>query len=156
VKGLDDFRGAHPPVAPVFFSFRAMVGIGVLMLVTSWSGWWIYRRRGWVASALPRGLLWVLTAMTFSGWLATLAGWYVTEIGRQPFIVYGLLHTADVASKVPSAMIASTLAMYIALYIALIVAYIGVIQYMAEKALDDEPRTPQSGSAVAAAARRAG
>ncbi|MFL6661556.1 MAG: cytochrome ubiquinol oxidase subunit I, partial [Rhizobacter sp.] len=91
IKGLDDFRGAHPPVAPVFFAFRAMVGVGVLMLLASWSGWWMYRRRGWAASALPRPLLWVLTAMTFSGWVATLAGWYVTEIGRQPFIVYGLL-----------------------------------------------------------------
>ena len=44
--------------------------------------------------------------MTFSGWVATVAGWYVTEIGRQPFIVYGLVRTADVASKVPSPMIA--------------------------------------------------
>src|SRR5437764_4064076 len=40
IKGLDDFRGAHPPVAPVFFAFRAMVGVGVLMLLASWSGWW--------------------------------------------------------------------------------------------------------------------
>jgi cytochrome d ubiquinol oxidase subunit I len=153
VRGLDEFRDAHPPVAPVFFSFRIMVGVGVLMLLASWAGWWMYRRRGWVATALPRPLLWVLTAMTFSGWLATLAGWYVTEIGRQPFIVHGLLRTADVASKVPSGMIATTLTLYITLYIALIVAYIAVIQYMAEKPVDEGPQTPQSGTAVAAAAR---
>ncbi len=54
--------------------------------------------------------------MTFSGWVATVAGWYVTEIGRQPFIVYGLLRTADVASTVPAPMIALTLALYVALY----------------------------------------
>jgi cytochrome d ubiquinol oxidase subunit I len=152
IKGLNEFKGAHPPVAPLFFGFRIMVGTGLLMLATSWIGWWLYRRRGWVASALPRPLLWVVTAMTFSGWLATLAGWYVTEIGRQPFIVFGLLRTADVASKVPSGMIASTLALYVTLYIALIVAYIGVIKYMAEKPVDEAPQTPQSGSAVAAAA----
>jgi cytochrome d ubiquinol oxidase subunit I len=71
--------------------------------------------------------------MTFSGWVATVAGWYVTEIGRQPFIVYGLLRTADVASSVPSPMIAATLALYVSLYLVLIVAYIAVLKYMAEK-----------------------
>ena len=71
--------------------------------------------------------------MTFSGWVATLAGWYVTEIGRQPYIVYDLVRTADVVSKVPSAMIALTLALYVALYLLLIVAYVAVLKYMAEK-----------------------
>ena len=152
VKGLNEFVGRHPPVKPLFFAFRLMVGVGVLMLLSSWAGVFVYRRRRWVAERLPRPLLWVLAAMTFSGWLATLAGWYVTEIGRQPFIVFGLLRTADVASKVPSGMIASTLAMYVALYIALIVAYISVIKYMAEKPVDEAPSSPQSGAALAHAA----
>jgi cytochrome bd ubiquinol oxidase subunit I len=133
IKGLNDFKGAHPPVAPLFFGFRIMVGVGLLMLAVSWIGWWLYKRRGWVAQKLPRPLLWVLAGMTFSGWVATVAGWYVTEIGRQPFIVYGLLRTADVASAVPSSMIAFTLAMYVTLYLFLIVAYIAVLKYMAEK-----------------------
>jgi len=153
VKGLNDFKGAHPPVAPVFFGFRIMVGTGLLMLATSWFGWWALRRRGWVAEKLPRPFLWLLTAMTFSGWLATLAGWYVTEIGRQPFIVYGLVRTAEVASKeVTSPMILTTLVAYVAVYITLIVAYVGVVKYMAEKPVDEAPATPQSGAAVAAAA----
>ena len=71
--------------------------------------------------------------MTFSGWVATLAGWYVTEIGRQPFIVYGLLRTADVASNTPAPTIALSLAGYLVLYLGLIVAYVSVIKYMAEK-----------------------
>ena len=71
--------------------------------------------------------------MTFSGWVATVAGWYVTEIGRQPFIVFGLLRTAEVASNVPAPTIALTLAMYVALYLALITAYVGVLKYMTEK-----------------------
>jgi cytochrome d ubiquinol oxidase subunit I len=152
IKGLNDYKGAHPPVAPLFFGFRIMVGTGVLMLLSSWVGWWMYRRRGWSAVALPRPLLWLLTAMTFSGWLATLAGWYVTEIGRQPFIVYGLLRTADVAGSVSSGMILTTLVAYVSVYIALIIAYVSVIKYMAEKPVDETPATPQSGSAVAAAA----
>jgi cytochrome d ubiquinol oxidase subunit I len=152
IKGLNEFPDAHPPVVPVFFGFRVMVGTGVLMLLSSWVGWWMYRRRRWDAGALPRPLLWLLTGMSFSGWLATLAGWYVTEIGRQPFIVHGLVRTADVASKVPSGMIASTLLVYVALYIALVAAYVAVVKYMAEKPADEAPQTPQSGEAVAAAA----
>jgi cytochrome bd ubiquinol oxidase subunit I len=111
-----------------------MVGTGVLMLLTAWAGLYLYRRQGWIAEKLPRPLLWLLTGMTFSGWLATVAGWYVTEIGRQPYLVFGLLHTADLASNVPSKMIALTLALYVTMYLALITAYIAVLKYMAEKA----------------------
>jgi cytochrome bd ubiquinol oxidase subunit I len=133
IRGLNEFAGAHPPVAPLFFGFRIMVGTGVLMLVLSWAAWWICRQRAWATQQLPRPLLWALTAMTFSGWVATVAGWYVTEIGRQPFIVYGVLRTADMASSVPAPMIALSLALYITTYLALIVAYIAVVKYMAEK-----------------------
>jgi cytochrome bd ubiquinol oxidase subunit I len=133
IKGLNDFRDRHPPALPLFFAFRAMVGMGVLMLGMSWTGWWLYRRSGWQVSQLPRWLLWGLAGMTFSGWVATLAGWYVTEIGRQPFVVFGLLRTADVASTVSAPMIALTLVMYLAMYLALIVAYVSVLAYMAQK-----------------------
>jgi cytochrome bd ubiquinol oxidase subunit I len=133
IKGLNDFVDKHPPPLPLFFAFRIMVGVGVLMLATSWVGWWLYRRTQWQPGKLPRWLLWVFSGMTFSGWIATVAGWYVTEIGRQPFIVYGLIRTADVASKTPSSMIGLTLALYITLYLALIMAYVGVLKYMAEK-----------------------
>jgi cytochrome d ubiquinol oxidase subunit I len=133
IKGLNEFPDAHPPVLPVFWAFRLMVGVGVLMLAVSWLGWWMLRRRGWRPESLPDGLLWSLAAMTFSGWVATVAGWYVTEIGRQPFIVHGLIRTADVVSSVPAPMVALTLALYVAVYLALIVAYIAVLKYMAEK-----------------------
>jgi len=132
-QGLDEFKGAHPPVAPLFFGFRIMVGTGMLMLTFSWGGLWLYKRRGWVAERLPRPLLVGLALMSFSGWLATVAGWYVTEIGRQPFIIYGLVRTSEVASNVAAPTIALTLAGYVTLYLALIVAYVTVIKYMAEK-----------------------
>jgi len=150
VRGLDEFRGAHPPVAPVFFAFRAMVGIGVLMLASSWLGLWLYRRAKWRSDALPRMMLWGFAAMTFAGWVATVCGWYVTEIGRQPFIVHGLIRTADVASKVPAASIAFTLALYVTMYLALIVAYIAVLKYMAEQpeTVSADEATPQDQQAV--------
>ncbi len=151
IRGLDDFPDAHPPVKPLFFGFRVMVGTGLLMLLASWIGLWSYRRHGWRPAALPRAVLWLLACMTFSGWIATLAGWYVTEIGRQPFIVYGLIRTAEVASSVPSAKIATTFGLYLALYGFLIVAYIAVVKYMAGKPPDDAPLAPQSGTAVAKA-----
>jgi cytochrome d ubiquinol oxidase subunit I len=78
VQGLNDFRDRHPPVFAVFWAFRVMVGMGLLMLATSWAGWWLYRRSGWSPARLPRALLWLLAAMTFSGWVATVAGWWVT------------------------------------------------------------------------------
>ena len=134
IKGLNSFGDAHPPPLPLFFAFRVMVGMGLLMLATSWLGWWLLRRARWRTDAMPRPVLWLFSGMTFAGWIATVAGWYVTEIGRQPFIVYGLLRTAEVAShKQPSAMIGLTLALYVTLYLALIVAYVTVLKYMAEK-----------------------
>ena len=159
LQGLNDFVGEHPPVAPLFFGFRIMVGVGLLMLAASWAGLWLYRRHGWAADRLPRGLLWGLSFMTFSGWVATVAGWYVTEIGRQPYIVHGLLRTSEVASNTPAPAIALTLAAYLTLYVALLVAYVAVVKYMAEKPaeqLDDEPVDQGIAPATPTAARRAG
>jgi cytochrome d ubiquinol oxidase subunit I len=143
-------------VAPLFFAFRLMVGVGMLMLAVSWTTVWMLRRRAWVAQQLPRAMLGVLSAMSFSGWLATLAGWYVTEIGRQPFIVYGLIRTAEVASKTPASHIALTLAAYLTLYAVLIVAFISVVRYLAEHTEDSEALPAGSGQAIAQTAAAAG
>jgi len=83
---------------------------------------------------MPRPMLKLFAAMTFTGWVATIAGWYVTEIGRQPFIVAGLIRTSDVASRVPSSSVALTLAIYVVLYLVLLAAYVGVLKYMSETA----------------------
>lgn len=134
IKGIDAFADKHPPVAPIFIAFRVMVGVGVLMLSVSWlSAWKLYKSRH-QSFALPGWLTRVLYAMTFSGWVALVAGWYVTEMGRQPYLVYGVLLTADAVSTVPRSMIGATLAMYLLLYLALIVSYISVVFYMARKA----------------------
>jgi len=70
--------------------------------------------------------------MTFAGWVAVLAGWYVTEIGRQPWLVYGVLRTAEAATARAIPLVAS-LGMYLTLYIGLIAAYISVLFYLARK-----------------------
>ncbi|MDX2209170.1 MAG: cytochrome ubiquinol oxidase subunit I [Sphingopyxis sp.] len=129
VPGLNDFKGEHPPVAPVFWGFRIMVGIGVLMLLVAWTGAWLIRRRG--VDGLPRWYAYALVAMTFSGWVATLAGWYVTEIGRQPWLVTGILRTGEAAGPVGATMIAGSLTLYLAVYVVLLAAYIAVLYRLA-------------------------
>jgi cytochrome d ubiquinol oxidase subunit I len=132
LQGLNEFPGNHPPVAPLFFGFRIMVGMGVLMLTISWiSAWHLRSSRG--EQTPPKLLLQALNVMTFSGWVATLAGWYVTEIGRQPWMIYGLLHTADVVGPVAAANVAVTLAAYLLVYVALLFAYVSVLRYLARK-----------------------
>lgn len=130
VRGLEDFPDRHPPVAAVFWAFRVMVGVGLLMLVVSWTAAWQLRRHGDPGAGLVR----VLVLMTLSGWVALVAGWYVTEIGRQPWLVHGVLSTADAAADLPAARIGLTLAMYLALYVGLLAAYVSVLFHLARKA----------------------
>ncbi len=133
VQGISAFEGSHPPVAPVFYAFRLMVGVGTLMLVVAaWAAWRLWPQRHQTGTRLSHPLLWTLSGMAFSGWVATLAGWYVTEIGRQPYVVYGLLRTADVATQIPPAYVSITLAAYVVVYGLLLVTYVGVLKYMAE------------------------
>lgn len=139
VPGLNDFvtedgTVLHPPVAPVFYSFRVMVGTGMAMLLLSWAAvaMMLYRRRG--PEGLPRPMLWAMVPMAFSGWVATLAGWYTTEIGRQPWLVTGVMSTREAVAEVPAPMVATTLFIYLSVYAVLLVAYIGVLFYIARNA----------------------
>jgi len=146
VKGFDAFGDKHPPMGPVFWAFRVMVGVGLLMLAVSWyAAWRVKRSKG--DAALPAWLLRLLTAMSFSGWVALIAGWYVTEVGRQPYLVSGILTTAQAASSVPAQMIASTFVMYLLLYVVLLASYVSVVFTLARKAGDphakvEKPEVP--------------
>ena len=159
VPGLNDFiaedgTALHPPVAPVFFSFRVMVATGFAMLFLSW-GALVYMRRGRVAGealspeGLPNLMLYALVPMALSGWVATLAGWYTTEIGRQPWLVQGVVTTAEAVAEVPAPMVMGTLIVYLAIYAALLAAYVGVLVYLARKAAMGQggarPARPQQG-----------
>lgn len=137
VQGLDAFKQNTPPVAPVFFAFRWMVALGMCMLLISWAWVWLMRKKH-----PPRWLLWIFACFTFSGWLATLSGWMVTEIGRQPWLVTGVLRTADAVGKMSEASLGSSLTGYILTYTGMLLAYMVVITHMAGK-----------GSAVAARSR---
>ena len=131
IKGLNEFINKHPPVAPVFFSFRIMIGMGVLMLLFSWLATYQFVLK----KQYPPWLLKVGIAMTFSGWLATLAGWYVTEIGRQPYLVTGILRTKDAVTTTPPGDIALSLTLYLVIYGFLLIAYIRTLFVMANRAV---------------------
>lgn len=143
VKGIKDFGDQHPPVGAVFWAFRIMVGVGLLMLAVSWLATYELKFK----SNLSKRTAMVLVAMTFAGWVALISGWYVTEIGRQPWLVQGVLTTAQAASQVPAGNIALSLAMYLTLYVALLSAYVSVVFYLAKKAVngDHEPITDLKG-----------
>lgn len=139
VKGLNEFIGAHPPVKPVFFGFRVMVGMGMLMLLTALIGCWLL----YVRKTLPKQFLMLAVAMTFSGWIATLAGWYVTEIGRQPWLVSGVLSTADAATQIPAGNVALSLTLYATVYVFLLIAYIKTLFLMARRSVEIEEIQPE-------------
>ncbi|MCK7460237.1 cytochrome ubiquinol oxidase subunit I [Idiomarina aminovorans] len=114
VTGLDQFpKEDWPPVATVFWSFRIMVGIGFLMVLAGlWSGLQRLRGKLYDNSLLLRFSLF----MGPMGFVAVIAGWIVTEVGRQPWVVYGLLRTADAASPIDRAGVAGSLIAFIVVY----------------------------------------
>jgi cytochrome d ubiquinol oxidase subunit I len=134
IKGLNEFEGNHPPVAPVFYAFRVMVGLGMLMLALSWAS----RIQLWRKGQLPVWMLKALVVMSFSGWVGTLAGWYVTEIGRQPWLVTGVLTVKEAATTIAPSNVALSLTLYLTLYVVLMVAYLHTIFTMAGRAIEIE------------------
>lgn len=114
VTGLDSVPpDERPPVGWVFWCFRVMVGVGLLMLAAAAIGLYkLLRGTLYDSPAYLRFVTWLLP----SGFLAILAGWFTTEIGRQPWVVYGLMRTADAVSPVPGASVAASLALFVLVY----------------------------------------
>ncbi|MEJ8839694.1 cytochrome ubiquinol oxidase subunit I [Ramlibacter sp. AN1133] len=113
-KGLREFpRDQRPPVAPVFFAFRVMVGLGLFMIAVGWFGMWLLWR------GRIEGQRWFLRLLRICwpvGFAALLAGWVVTEVGRQPWIVHGILRTADASSPVGAVEVFISLALFVLVY----------------------------------------
>ncbi|MDB5956391.1 cytochrome ubiquinol oxidase subunit I [Ramlibacter sp.] len=113
-RGLRDFpRDQRPPVVPVFFAFRAMVGLGLAMIALGWWGMWLHWRR---RIAAAKTYLRILRVCWPLGFLALLSGWVVTEVGRQPWIATGLLRTADSMSPLQPGQVFVSLALFVVVY----------------------------------------
>ena len=114
VPGLKELGAANqPPVAVVFWAFRVMVGLGVLMILQGLWGAVLWLRGGLERTRL---FLWFSTLMGPAGFVAVVAGWTTAEVGRQPYVVYGLLRTADAVSPVGAASISVSLLAFLILY----------------------------------------
>jgi cytochrome d ubiquinol oxidase subunit I len=114
LAGLDTIpRGERPPVGTVFWAFRVMVGLGLLMLalgVVSLVARWRDRLYAW------RGLHRFAVAMGPAGFVAVIAGWVTTEVGRQPYTIYKLLRTADSVSPIAAPAVAASLVAFVVVY----------------------------------------
>jgi cytochrome d ubiquinol oxidase subunit I len=150
VRGLDEVpRADQPPVVPVFYAFRAMVGVGFLMLALGLVGVVL-----WFSGRLLRARLYLrLLVLCFPlGFVATIAGWIVAETGRQPWVVYGLLRTADATSPVLPGAVAGSLAVFVAVYVVLFGAYVHFATALARKGPRPLPaRHPEAMRGVRAA-----
>jgi cytochrome d ubiquinol oxidase subunit I len=114
VTGLKAYAPAdQPPVAVVFWAFRIMVGLGFLMIVQGLWGAWLWARQKLEAT---RPFLWFTTAMGPAGFIAVIAGWTTAEVGRQPYVVFGHLRTADAVSPVGAGPISASLLAFVAIY----------------------------------------
>jgi cytochrome d ubiquinol oxidase subunit I len=125
VKGLSEFdRDQWPPILPVHFGFQVMVGLGTLMaVVAAWALVVLVRRQNILSN---RSLLLALAIVTPFGFIATEAGWTVTEVGRQPWVVQGVLRTADAVTPMPGVAVPMTL--FTILYIGLAAIVVVLIQ----------------------------
>lgn len=146
VQGLKSWpREDWPRVSVVFWSFRVMVGIGLLMIATGFIGLWL-RRRGRLFDS-PMFCRWCV-AMGPSGFIAILAGWFVTEVGRQPFTVYGLLRTEDSVSPVAAAAVAGSLLAFVTVYLIVFGAGIWYLLRLMRTDPASDPSVAESAAAV--------
>jgi cytochrome d ubiquinol oxidase subunit I len=108
----------RPPFLIPFYSFRIMVGLGLIMLALSWYGVWLMvRGRLRDADRAPRWFLWATFLSFPSGFVAVLAGWLTAEVGRQPWVVFGLMRTADaVTPSLSAGAVLLSLVTYVLVY----------------------------------------
>jgi cytochrome bd ubiquinol oxidase subunit I len=145
VKGLADFpRDQWPSVVITHLAFQVMVGAGVAMIILGlWFLWalWRSRRRGATGDAAGRDwasrrlLLWSLVLASPLGFLALQAGWIVTEVGRQPWIIYRVMRTEEAVT--PAAEVGGSLAAFVLLYTGLAVALVALLRRLSHTAGDE-------------------
>jgi cytochrome d ubiquinol oxidase subunit I len=119
----------RPPLAIVHTAFQIMIGCGMLMMaLAAWGAWRTWRRRRGQGTALPDDRAFLLAVILASplGFVAVEAGWTVTEVGRQPWIVHGILRTADAVTPMPG--LGVTFALFTALYFGLAIAVVFLLR----------------------------
>ncbi len=126
----------QPQMGIVFYGFRIMYGIAILMFSLAVASLWL-RWRGRLFST--RWFLRILVVMTPSGVLATLGGWYVAETGRQPWVIYNILRTADAVSPVPAGVLLSTLIAFVCVYALFMAAFLIFAGRMIKRGPKDAP-----------------
>lgn len=142
IKGLKEWpRDERPPVAIVFYSFRIMVGLGFLMvLVGLWSLYARWRGRLYDSPMMQK----LSVLMAPSGFVAVLAGWVVTEVGRQPYTIYGLLRTSDSLSPIEAPAVATSLAIFAIVYFIVFGAgVLYILRLMAKKPGGPDGQAPK-------------
>ncbi len=131
VKGLKDFpKELRPPVVPVFLAFRAMVGLGFLFVFIAFLAW--LKRKD------PVGSPWLLKVLLYIlplPYITPILGWIVTEVGRQPWVAWGLLKTSDAVSRISTPQVAVSLAGFIILYTLLGIANFYLLMVYAKRGL---------------------
>ncbi len=137
VQGLNEFsRAEQPPVWPVFWSFRIMVAIGMLMIAVSFWGAWLMWRGKLLES---RRYLKLMTWMIPTPFIAVLAGWFVTEIGRQPYVIYGMMTVQEgLTPSLAGWMALVTLIGYIAVYAVVFTAGIYFLRKLVNKGISED------------------
>lgn len=134
VKGLKEWtKEERPPVLVVFFSFRIMIGIGFLMVFTGIAGLYLYLKKRLYTTHWFQ--YWYIL-MSPSGFIAVLAGWFVTEVGRQPYIVYNILKTADMVSPVLGKYVFISLIAFVVVYVIIFGAGIYYIMHLIKKGIE--------------------
>ncbi|HEX7884622.1 MAG TPA: cytochrome ubiquinol oxidase subunit I [Phenylobacterium sp.] len=153
VKGLKAFAPAdRPPVFIVFWAFRVMVGLGILMIgLGAWGAWLLWRTRG---PEYSRPFLWAAVAMGPAGFLAVIAGWVVAEVGRQPYVIYGVLRTANAVSPVGAGQVSASLLAFMVVYAAIFsVGVLYILRLIAQgpelppRDMDEPPGNPLAAGA---------
>lgn len=144
VKGLQDIPpGDRPPIALPFYSFRIMVAIGFYLLaLTMWGAYLMARKRLFDRPALLKAWLWAAPL----GYIATEMGWITREVGRQPWVVYGLIRTSDAASALPATAVWWSLALYVILYTVLGFAFALFLRRIIRRGPDLESPVPATSS----------
>lgn len=156
VKGLEAFAPRdRPPVFIVFWAFRVMVGLGLLMIgLGAWGAWLMWRTRG---PEYSPPFLRAAVAMGPAGFAAVIAGWVVAEVGRQPYVVYGVLRTADAVSPVGAGQVSASLLAFMIVYA--VIFSVGVLYIL--RLIAEGPETPPAehdeppGNPLAAGAKEA-